>query len=349
MKSISINKDLRQGLRLCIAIIAAVLIGHSGIFTHHVVLLSTWIILAVLLVNQTTAGTPLRQGILIYTVMLAAVLSASLLNEKYLALIVSSLCFMLAAYGAYLINLKKLPVNHPLFLVIYFSLILIISLQIMPVNLLLHDIMLALIIGAGIGIISHLCLWPDSTENNFRQSMAIILQGLSKYVHSLIDENSAKKKHILYLLQEGNQIETVLDSRQSAYEIGFNRRLRSGYRFFALQIGRLLEILFAMEYLISKDVIAKMPDDLAEKSFAVLRTNNELLDALSHYFRDQASFAKPSESGDDIAALDQALATVVPNQLALLDISPDYVMYADFARELKDMREVLRGLLNALP
>jgi hypothetical protein len=191
---------------------------------------------------------------------------------------------------------------------------------------------------------------PVRQEQEFRNGVASVLQSFSAYSQQLSSQLSgvehaaaaAKTSELsLFWKQQNNYPEWV-------YEIGFNPGLRSGFRFFLINLDRIAEILLSLGYLIRQ----AEPDLLREISVSMsdtMNNNEELLNIMLTYFTNGKLEETSSDYTSDITALEQALHRNVPDSIELLDIQPGYINVTSIVRDVKDLRAILLQLIIALP
>ncbi len=331
----------RHAISIAIAIFLTVLLNHYFSMSH-----TAWMVITAWLVSQTSRGTPLKQISLFFLVIIIMLSLLSWLNTQ---LSVQSLIVMLAAI--YLLTASLLWIKQPqsrfafyqtLFFFVVFAIILLLSQQ----QEFLHDKVMDIFIGALIALFCNRLFSPLQFDREFSQGLLPLLQAMMDYCkawslshdHHFLDEKIAAA-----LQAEDNHYP------EWVYEVGFNPGLRSGSRFFLINIERVSEIFFSLQGLYSQKEVAKKSRPLAAAMTTCMESNGYLLKNLHDYFFDK----KVDDSGvnftSDIVALEQALQNVVPNDLELLDVAPDYVALTAMVRDMKDLRRILLQLVTALP
>jgi hypothetical protein len=133
------------------------------------------------------------------------------------------------------------------------------------------------------------------------------------------------------------------------FALGFNPNLRGGIRYFMLLFDRLVSGFDTLNTLSLRDINRELLDELTEELRTVIHQNGELLLALRAYFLTNTLSVIPDNLTQDIEKLEKKLKSLVPSHLELLDISPDYLALTAIVVELKEERQWLLQLLNALP
>ena len=103
------------------------------------------------------------------------------------------------------------------------------------------------------------------------------------------------------LTAKKTKIEAVLAAKQSlypewVYEVGFNPGLRSGFRFFLVNLERVIEIFFSMNYLANSGIDTTLLKSFAKYLTDVIEKNNELIHVLINYFSENKLKDTKSES-----------------------------------------------------
>jgi hypothetical protein len=314
-----------------------------------------WIILAAWLVSQTTRGTPIRQAVLIFITMLVAILLSSwmLMHIKRgdIIYILSTIPLILCGYAAYF---NKPQENKEVFFAILFScIILFASLSPTKTVQFMHDRALDVMIGALIGVLAKWIVLPIRLDKEFSAGVLPILRSFKQYSQAL-------SKNLLFfnfksgIMLEKVQVEVALQDQQAmypewVYEVGFNRGLRSGFRFFLVSLERISEIFFSMNFIASRNIDPLLLNDIHADLSRSMQKNEELLTILIEYFEHNKLLDIQSDFTSDMTALEKTLNRVVPGNLELLDISPSNLHVTALVRDIRDMRTLLLQLVMALP
>jgi hypothetical protein len=346
----------RHAISVGVAVVIAVIVN-----THFSYSRECWILVVAFLVSQTTRGTPLRQGMVFFLfIILALWLSAFLLINVKQGFILDSILAGVIIVSGTITFINRPLANKLTFLVLFFPLVLLLA-TLAPYQSehLVFDRMIAAVIGAVIGILCAQFVLPVRYDKEFRQALLPLLQVLSDYSRTLkacfqpLPENKnrrwEKKLEVEKWLQESYP--------EWVYEVGFNPGLRRGFRFFLVNLERITDIFFSMNYLISQgadNILSPKEDqrsrqDLSNAIANSMQKNEELFAILAEYFASNQLKNIKSDFTSDITELENTLRLVVPRELELLDISPDYVTLTALVRDIKDMRNLLLQLIMALP
>ncbi len=139
------------------------------------------------------------------------------------------------------------------------------------------------------------------------------------------------------------------------YRSGFNPGLRSGFRHFLIQLEHAADLCCSIAYWFSSNGSLVEKGDLMSALRQSLKINIELLAGLSrtmHHHAEKTPRPVNDSNVDfvsDVTALEEELRRLVPGSLELLDMSQEYVQMTALVRDVKDLREVLLLLVNALP
>ena len=212
------------------------------------------------------------------------------------------------------------------------------------------------VIGGVLGILFGQLVLPVSIHQEFCQGVLPVLRALSRDLNALCESYIQQSGYGEPLFQQQSQVEMALQMKggmypEWVYEVGFNRGLRAGFRFFLVNIERLAEVVFSLNYFISRSMDVELVRAAQDDVKRVMEKNDELLQVLIHYFSNQRWHEIDSHSDftSDMLALEKTLNRVVPNTMDLLDISPDYMIFTAMVRDLKDIRGLLLQLVMALP
>jgi hypothetical protein len=291
------NYAVKHALSVSTAVLTAVLVSAYWSFSHE-----AWMVVSAFLVSQTTRGTPTKQSMLIF-----------------LLLVLIAIC---------------IPSE---------------SMMIMRDRV--FDISIGLVFALFFGQL----VFSVNTYNEFCLGVTPVLRSLKEY-SSELSRFLARRGSKEALFENEYQIESTLVSKPGmypewVYELGFNPGLRSGFRFFLVNIERLTEIFFSTHYLVLRDVDRELMSELTVNIATVLQKNEELLQVLIEFFSDKKISGVTSDSDftSDMEQLEKSLNQLVPGHFDLLDMSSDYVVITAIVRNLRDMRSSLLQLVMALP
>jgi hypothetical protein len=322
-----------------------------------------WVLLAAFLVSQTTRGTPFRQGVFILFVIIFAICISSffVINIKQpraIDLLIATIFVMCITVG----DMGR-PPKKIFFLLVCFPMALFIA-TFSPgrPSPLISDRMLNVLIGAVIGMMTRKIVFPANFDREFSAGVVSLLRVLVTYTQALTDSflqqhgNNGAPFHFdaRRMAEQKIHIEKILQAREEAYpewvyETGFNPGLRSGCRFFLVNLERATEAFFSMNYWASRHANVLLLENLTEHIINTMQRNQELLSILMDYFENKTLKKMQSDFTSDVVELEKALHREVPANLELLDISPDYVILTAFVRDIRDLRESLLQLVMALP
>lgn len=340
--------NFKHAFSVALAVAIAVMINHYFSFSKEY-----WTVLAAFIMGQTTLGTPLRQALIYFLVMVISIVIANfLLTIITQSIIVDVILAILFIFSSYITFVNRPLTNENFFLMMLFSITLLIAV-LTPTITFMQNKIVDVVMGSFIGILCSQFLFPISLSKEFSRGIVPILQALVEYAKGLTEEFSLinDNRRQVSLNEEKVRLEIVTQQGlypEWAYELGFNPGLRSGFRFFLINLGRLTELLFSMKYLITCDMKLKIKD-LAAAIVNSMRNNNELLAVLVEYFANNQFKVMEADFTSDMIELENTLRKIIPGSLELLDISPDYVTLTALVRDIKDMRKILLELVAALP
>lgn len=288
---------IRHALSIGLAVVVAVFVNHYFSYSKE-----GWMILTAFLLNQTTRGTPLKQGSVYFVIIILIAL-------------------MWPNYDPDLVR----------------------------------DRMLDIFIGAVIGVIFGQLLFPVRLYAEFSLGVLPVLEALMDY-SKMFTHHFLQHSNNRLLVEKKWEIEAALSTRRGmypewVYEIGFNPGLRSGYRYFLINLENVTEIFFSMSYFSSLGLDASLLADLSQYLTQVMQKNEELLQVLMNYFDENKlkRLLPDSDFTSDISELEEALNQLLPGSLDLLETSSDYLILTGLVRDLKDLRGLLLQLVMSLP
>lgn len=336
----------RQIIRVVTAIAIAFLVQAYFSFTNEY-----WIVLIAFMISLTSGSTALRQGLNLLVITVIGIVLASGLKDHTTMLIQTLIVGLIyLGLGGYLVMAQLLVRNR--FSLLAFFLLVIVLVCLGPVKSpeFLQYRLLDSIIGAAIGIICARWILQVPAPQAFRDGLVPILNAAIDYLAVMIksikykdQQRLAKIKWIVenaLRTQTGNYPEWV-------YEMGFNPGLRAGFRYFLIYLERVVETLFSIDYLLNTKL--ELPEHLADAVKYSLQKNQELFTILRVYFETNTLRETPIDLTSDISRLEKVLNEIVPGNLELLDVSPEYVSFTALVRDIKDMRQLLLQLLMSLP
>lgn len=341
---------LRHALCTALAVIMAVVVDYYFSFSKQ-----GFVYFAAFCVSQTTRGTPLRQGLVLLINLFAAISLVALLSMFFSvhdALYVILTFILVCSVISVLLQLSfinKIPI------IIFFFMIFILLAQPQAFSLvLLQNRMIDILMGAAIGMLCGQLVFSIRLAAEFQEGMIPVLQAMSSYLQTFSSCFLLQEKNADFLLQKRLVLESTLQWEKSsypewAYEIGFNPGLRSGFRFFLVNVERVAEIIFSLEYVVAQKIDAELLNYLAKALQHSIQKNQELLNVLSEYFANKSLPTTQVDYIEDIAELEKRLHEIIPGSLELLDISPDYLLLTALVRKIKDLRQLLLKLVMSLP
>jgi hypothetical protein len=220
---------------------------------------------------------------------------------------------------------------------------------------LIHDRAFDTVIGGLIGILFGVFFFPVRIYAEFCLGMTPVFKALIEY-SQVFSQSFTHRTYRKMLINKKWQIEAALSDRQGmypewVYEVGFNPGLRSGFRFFLVNLEYMTEIFFSLTYLMGRDVDAALLSEFSDGIANVMQKNEVLLQTLIDYLSGNKMINTNicEDFTSDMVELEKTLNQFIPGSLELLDISPDYIILTALVRDLKDLRALLLQLILALP
>lgn len=202
-------------------------------------------------------------------------------------------------------------------------------------------------IGAAIGIIINMLILPDRIDIEFRKAVVPLLRAYVAYFSGIVTllvnhEASAADK-------ARNEVEMILPRLPAwVYEAGFDITMQKGYRYFFMKLGHVSEILFSMQQIARYPFNEVLLVDISQPLEVISQKLKNWVDALVTLLE----LKKLSEGVDDIQEeiikIEEDFKKTVPLSLELLEVKKEYVYFAEFIYNLKDLRNALTMLAKAL-
>lgn len=344
-----VNKQYyRRATSAAIGMLVALLVSIYYSFSHE-----GWLVLAAFCATQTTRGTPLKQSLYIAFIMILSIIFSNMLIANLISgILLYAMTAFIFVVTAMVVYYNRPLHEHTFIYYVLFSLVLMIATLMPHVNtVLLSDQIIDVAMGALIAVISRLIIDPVRPYKDLGVGLTPILNAFESYSIALCD----------YLLTDSNalshkreSIELTLQSSGKLYpewifEPGYNPGLRSGYRYFMINIERISELVFSMDYLISANIKLHMPQQMRAYFGEAIKHNGDLLRILSSKLNGQDVDYSSADYIEDINLLEAELKRELPGGLELLNYTQESLQTINFARDIKDMRTLLMQMLLSLP
>lgn len=322
----------REGLSLCLAVLAAMVVNHYLIHTEAV-----WVLLSAAVLLVATRGHPFRQGIIFTTCLLIAVSFAGLISLHHavgMYIVVPMVFFIAGTFIA--------PITY------LFMLMFIVSL-LMPAssNVLLMDRIVNVMLGSLIGYLIGQFILPVNMIVKLRKGLTPCLSGMFEYcqaVTSRIKHYYDPDKRIDIAT---NIVELMLSSGgggypEWVYEEGFNPGLRTGFRYFLIRIERLMELLMSLNCIADRIHYHHIPDAVMDLMVRCMQTNGILLNMVGQYVA-EGIFIEDNETDflADVSLLEEEITSILPGSIELIDVTEQYIEVAALLYTIKDLRKTL--------
>lgn len=336
----------RRSIRLGIAVLLAVIVDHYFSSTHQF-----WGAIAALVTLTVSLGSPLRQSLFHYFIIFLGVITSSVLllwisqPEIFypLALLGGIVVWALLAvsHGGE-INTLKIPLILGLILVIgFFS-----PLSGDPMDR-IHDITL----GAIVGLIVNLLVFPDQVDKKFQQNSIAYYQVLEIFFAEILRRFLSPMKE-----QPIQALSPVFSAQYSllpfwALQPGFNPRLRKSHHYFLSNSIQLTETLFSLDALSTLVVDPAMLEIFRIPLEKYTKNTHELFKVLLAKLENKSNIDIQFVSEDfmtEIVELENIFKEKVSPSLEALSLTKEYIDLADFIRDLKAIRLILIRLVESV-
>lgn len=219
--------------------------------------------------------------------------------------------------------------------------------------MMMHRILM-MAMGGTIGMLCGLLVLPVLPYWEFQQGVAPVLNTLIAYSSALGGKILQSGEADLALGKARADIERVLSSSMNEYpewvfEPGFNRNFRSSFRYVLIQLDRVAEIFFSLDYYVRQPTDPELLAAVAPQMVMVLEKNAELLEVIRSFFLGERMTMHAVNYTSDITDIHNVMRNVLPGGVELLDVVPDYLNLAALSRGVIDMREILLQMAAGLP
>lgn len=304
-----------------------------------------WLILTTLFVMHTTISVTLRQGLQHYLLFMLAVtvgtglvlLMPNVIFLSIAAVIISGLSLYCAAKQ----SLFRFYTKTCFFIGILTLIVMLFpAATISSLYARLYDVTL----GAIIGIVVNLTLFPIKLDVEFRNNLIPLFQSYRTYLSSIT--NLLLKKNREYVDEARCQVEENLQTQSAffpewVYEKGLSRSLQPGYRHFLIVTERVGQILFSMQYLAEHTYQEELLDEVQTPLIHYTQQVDKIIHTLITILSLKIPEELVSDLGDELDILQSAFEKVAPLSIELLDVSPDYIKLAALIEDLRDLRVAL--------
>lgn len=336
---------VRHALSVGFAVMLTIFINYHVMHSNE-----CWMVLSAFLVGQTTRGTALRQGLIFITVLIAAVIVSSLLKNNFENNVRISIVAIVYLFSACFVFIKRPMTTRSFLLANIFSIMLLFAMLLPSQSQ--YDIRMQIVdivIGSVIGLLCAQFIFPVNLEKEFRSGLIPILSVIKNYAQELTNNFQKNNKDKLYVARLKLEKMLLKMYPEWIYEPGFNPGLRSGFRFFLINIERIVELLFSMNYLGSKNIQEDLEKNIMQSMIVAMQKNIELFDVINGFLDKNTLINTRSDYTSDMTELEKNLQQIVPDNVDLLDLSPDYLTLTTYVRDIKDMRGILLQLVMSLP
>lgn len=348
---ILLRHEWRHAVQAGLAVALSILVGNL-VDPVNVV----WMVLSVLVVIQTSRGTPAHQGFYSLFVVMVAVIGGFIFSEYITQREFFLITMTAILVGASLMAMFSHTENYQMLLLWLLPPLVLIAAALWPAGdemMLTHRLLM--VAGGGvIGIFSSLLVLPVMPYWEFSMGLVPILNALIQYAEELEKYLLSERGSGKLLQNKLISVESLLCSQREEYpewvfEPGFNRDLRSSFRYVLVQLDRITETVISLNYHVRQSMDAELFAEVAPKLAEVSARNAELLQILRAFFAGEKIEPNQHNFTSDITNVYQSLRNVLPASVELLDVSSDYANVAALARDVIDMRELLLQILTGLP
>jgi len=202
-------------------------------------------------------------------------------------------------------------------------------------------------IGAVIGIIVNITLFPDPVDTYFCQSTAMILQCYNVYFQEIVKLLLHKKS--IKVNQAKLEVEKAMLSLPLwVYETGFDLTLQKSYQYFVMKVSEMGELLFSMHHLARCHFSRQLTHIIAEPLQQSIQKGNQFFTALIHILHLKKLKMTAVDFYQEIEIMEQHFKESIQISTEMLDVSKDSVYLIEFIYNMRELQDILVKMSLAL-
>lgn len=203
------------------------------------------------------------------------------------------------------------------------------------------------VFGAIIGIVANSIILPDRVDAEYRMVYVPILKAYARYFSALVF--LLLDKNLLTADKEKIQVENCLQTLPGwIYEPGFDSALQKGYRYFFMKVGQVGEILFSMHHLARFSYDEELLNVVREPLLQCVLRVEQFMDAMVKVLELKKLSEGIVDFGGELEEMESRFKKVVPVAMEATRVATDYVYLTEFIYDMRDLREALLRLTEAL-
>lgn len=315
---------------------------------------SYWVVISTFLVMQTTIGVALRQSVQRY---IALVLSVSIgtvillwMKEVFIVGMIAAIGFSVSCYLSEKSSPRDGIVTIPLCVGISFFIVMLSP--IIPHSDIVHMRLYNVTLGAGIGIIINLVVFPIHVDKEFRNNLIPIFHSYENYLSEIINL-LFREEHAKFENAKKYSMKKLLRTQAKffpdwVYEFGLSIRFQPGHRHFLIMVERVGQILFSMHHIATHSFDSELLQIFKEPIVNYTENAKNIIHAIVSVLYLKNPVEQLSDLSDEVDALEKTFQQVIPVSLELLDMSKDYILLASLITDMKDFRITLIKLAQSL-
>jgi hypothetical protein len=201
-------------------------------------------------------------------------------------------------------------------------------------------------LGALIGIVTNVLIFPDRVDVSFRQSVSFIIKYYKSYLRAIV--------HLLLTQQQAAETEKILLEKALkrlptwVYETGFDFTLQKGYRYFVMKISEVSEILFSIHHLARYPFPNELLEVIKIPLLESLKKIEQFFESLIHVLNLKNVIGEPFDFYQDIEMMESNFKKKVPLNLDIIDVSKEYVYLIEFIYNMRELHAILIKMAESL-
>lgn len=316
---------LRHAIKMSFVVLLALTVNIYFSFSHE-----CWLVLTASCVTYASLNQPIRHALIAWVIVIAGIFCASILQFYSITLLLIGVLILISSAFFILNHAWSL---HARASPVLFVLIIVIAVMWPPDTAILRERISDVGIGGLLGLAFSLLLFPFNPNVAFRQGIIPVLKNLHEYSrHMAIVKKINLEKALIFSPYP-----------EWVYETGFNPGLRGGFRFFLVHLEQIVDLYFALRTHTSHHL--KLPDEFSH----VFDNNSQLIAILIDYFVTNQVLQTDLDFTSDLTVMENVAKDLIPSNVEILDIAPEYLQISAVVYTVKDIRKQLLQLLMSLP
>jgi hypothetical protein len=202
-------------------------------------------------------------------------------------------------------------------------------------------------VGAMIGILVNLTIFPAKITQEFRGQMITLLNSYEVFFEGIIalliykKTGAADKGKILLEIN-------LKDLPTWVFDVGFDLKLQTGYQYFFIKTAHISEILFTLHHLAKELMLEDFIEDFQEPLALCQVKINKFIVALNTVLNLQTLTEPVMDFDEEIQLLEKIFKHNLAASLDELELNKKYLFFKEFIYTLKEFHDSLLKLAETM-